>query len=295
MVSAQCAAPAPARRASVAAARTDGGTWPHSPEFLPQCVVLRAETLSTNPDRRGRADDPPHHRRSRARQPAPRTGSIRSMRCPASHNDFLFDAIAHRPGGRMRALHPRHEQTSAYMALGAALATGRPQVCAVVPGPGVLNATAAAAHRLRDRRAGAGAGRPDPDRRHRQGLGPSARTAGPARPDAPLDQACRPDPGRCRMRPRWSPRRSASALSGGCRRVALECAIDAWGRPGGGARRRAAARSSRSAPSTAATHRGRGGRCSPRRERPIIIAGGGALDAGAGHRGRWPSGSRPRC
>jgi acetolactate synthase-1/2/3 large subunit len=43
----------------------------------------------------------------------------------------------------MRVLHTRHEQTSAYMALGAALATGRPQAYAAVPGPGILNTTAA--------------------------------------------------------------------------------------------------------------------------------------------------------
>ena len=40
-------------------------------------------------------------------------------------------------------IHPRHEQTAAYMALGAALATGKPQAFAVVPGPGLLNAGAA--------------------------------------------------------------------------------------------------------------------------------------------------------
>src|SRR3954451_1313864 len=61
---------------------------------------------------------------------------------PGVHNDHLFDA-AHRAQDRFRVLHPRHEQTAAYMALGAALATGRPQAFAVVPGPGVLNASAA--------------------------------------------------------------------------------------------------------------------------------------------------------
>jgi acetolactate synthase-1/2/3 large subunit len=61
---------------------------------------------------------------------------------PGVHNDHLFDAI-HRSGGRMRVLHTRHEQTAAYMALGAALATGKPQPFAVVPGPGILNASAA--------------------------------------------------------------------------------------------------------------------------------------------------------
>ena len=54
----------------------------------------------------------------------------------------MFDAFYH-AAGRLRVIHPRHEQTAAYMALGAALATGKPQAFAVVPGPGLLNASAA--------------------------------------------------------------------------------------------------------------------------------------------------------
>jgi acetolactate synthase I/II/III large subunit len=61
---------------------------------------------------------------------------------PGVHNDPFFDAI-HQSDGRMRVIHARHEQTSGYMALGAALATGRPQAFVVVPGPGLLNASAA--------------------------------------------------------------------------------------------------------------------------------------------------------
>jgi acetolactate synthase-1/2/3 large subunit len=56
----------------------------------------------------------------------------------------LFDAFA-RNRYRLRLIHARHEQTSAYMALGYACATGRPAAYAVVPGPGVLNTTAALA------------------------------------------------------------------------------------------------------------------------------------------------------
>ncbi|MBR0641487.1 thiamine pyrophosphate-dependent enzyme [Plastoroseomonas hellenica] len=54
----------------------------------------------------------------------------------------LFDAFA-RNSNRIRVINARHEQTTAYMALGYACATGRPAVYAVVPGPGVLNTTAA--------------------------------------------------------------------------------------------------------------------------------------------------------
>jgi acetolactate synthase-1/2/3 large subunit len=61
---------------------------------------------------------------------------------PGLHNDPLFDAFYH-AADRLRVIHPRHEQTAAYMALGAALATGKPQAFAVVPGPGLLNASAA--------------------------------------------------------------------------------------------------------------------------------------------------------
>jgi acetolactate synthase I/II/III large subunit len=61
---------------------------------------------------------------------------------PGVHNDHLFDAMQ-RAGDRLRVVHTRHEQGAAYMALGAALATGKPQAYAVVPGPGLLNSGAA--------------------------------------------------------------------------------------------------------------------------------------------------------
>jgi acetolactate synthase-1/2/3 large subunit len=56
----------------------------------------------------------------------------------------LFDAFA-RSSNRLRLINARHEQGTAYMALGYACATGRPAAFAVVPGPGVLNTTAALA------------------------------------------------------------------------------------------------------------------------------------------------------
>src|SRR3979409_54490 len=61
---------------------------------------------------------------------------------PGVHNDHLFDALF-KAGDRMRTVHTRHEQGAAYMALGAALATGKPSAYAVVPGPGLLNSAAA--------------------------------------------------------------------------------------------------------------------------------------------------------
>lgn len=56
----------------------------------------------------------------------------------------LFDAFA-RNANRLRLINARHEQTTAYMALGYAYSTGKPSAYAVVPGPGVLNTTAALA------------------------------------------------------------------------------------------------------------------------------------------------------
>ncbi|HVV93235.1 MAG TPA: thiamine pyrophosphate-dependent enzyme [Hyphomicrobiales bacterium] len=61
---------------------------------------------------------------------------------PGVHNDPLFDAL-YAAKNRLRTIHTRHEQGAGYMALGAALATGKPQAYAVVPGPGMLNAASA--------------------------------------------------------------------------------------------------------------------------------------------------------
>jgi acetolactate synthase-1/2/3 large subunit len=61
---------------------------------------------------------------------------------PGVHNDDFFDALA-RNSDIIRTVHPRHEQGAGYMALGAALATGKAQAYCVVPGPGLLNSAAA--------------------------------------------------------------------------------------------------------------------------------------------------------
>jgi acetolactate synthase-1/2/3 large subunit len=63
---------------------------------------------------------------------------------PGVQNDVLLDAF-YQAGERIRIVHTRHEQGAAYMALGAAMATGKPSVYCVVPGPGFLNSTAALA------------------------------------------------------------------------------------------------------------------------------------------------------
>lgn len=61
---------------------------------------------------------------------------------PGVQNDGFFDALFDRTD-RITPIQTRHEQGAAYMATGAALATGLPQAFCVVPGPGFLNTTAA--------------------------------------------------------------------------------------------------------------------------------------------------------
>ena len=50
----------------------------------------------------------------------------------------LFDAFA-RNANRLKVVNARHEQTTAYMALGYAQSSGKPSAFTVVPGPGVMN------------------------------------------------------------------------------------------------------------------------------------------------------------
>ncbi|WP_178133922.1 thiamine pyrophosphate-dependent enzyme [Vineibacter terrae] len=70
---------------------------------------------------------------------------IDTMFClPGVQNDPFFDALFDSQD-KIRAIHARHEQGAAYMALGAAMATGKPAAYGVVPGPGFLNTTAALA------------------------------------------------------------------------------------------------------------------------------------------------------
>jgi acetolactate synthase I/II/III large subunit len=58
---------------------------------------------------------------------------------PGVQLDYAVDALYGTP---VRLLHVRHEQAAAYMADGYARTTGRPGVCMMVPGPGLLNASA---------------------------------------------------------------------------------------------------------------------------------------------------------
>lgn len=64
---------------------------------------------------------------------------------PGVQNDFLYNAL-YDARDKIHVVHTRHEQGAGYMALGAALATGKTSVCNIVPGPGILNAGAALAN-----------------------------------------------------------------------------------------------------------------------------------------------------
>src|SRR5205085_3467823 len=61
---------------------------------------------------------------------------------PGVQNDALFVAF-YDAGEDLRIIHTRHEQGAAYMAYGYARSSGKVGAYAVVPGPGLLNTTAA--------------------------------------------------------------------------------------------------------------------------------------------------------
>ncbi len=61
---------------------------------------------------------------------------------PGVQMDHFFNAL-HDERNSIRVIHTRHEQGAAYMAFGYAAATGKVGTYAVVPGPGLLNTTAA--------------------------------------------------------------------------------------------------------------------------------------------------------
>src|ERR1700751_2120102 len=63
---------------------------------------------------------------------------------PGVQNDALFVAF-YDAGEALHVVHTRHEQGAAYMAFGYARASGKVGAYAVVPGPGLLNTTAALA------------------------------------------------------------------------------------------------------------------------------------------------------
>ncbi|MCA0247104.1 MAG: TPP-binding protein [Proteobacteria bacterium] len=194
---------------------------------------------------------------------------------PGLHQDPLFDAFYH-AADRLRVIHPRHEQTAAYMALGAALATGKPQAFGVVPGPGLLNAGAAmlTAYGMNAPVIGLIGQIPqaDIDRGHghlheiHDQLGLmrhitkwAERIRGPQEAPTLVSQAI------------WQ------ATSGRPRPVALECALDTWARRGEVALPDAPLPLPPQVVDDEAIEAA--AKILGKAERPILVLGGGALDA----------------
>ena len=199
------------------------------------------------------------------------------MRLPGVQNDLLFEALF-KFSDRFRTVHTRHEQGAAYMALGAALATGKPQAYAVVPGPGLLNSAAAllTAYSMNAPVLALVGQIPDAD----IGRGSAICTKSATRPASSSGwsehSALIRKPERRRARPRW---RSARCASGRPGPAALECAMDVWGhRRRAPCRRRLPVPGSRSIDGDAIRRPPNG---SARPKRPLIVCGGGAQDAAA--------------
>lgn len=195
---------------------------------------------------------------------------------PGVHNDHLFDA-AFRAQDRIRVIHPRHEQTAAYMALGAALVTGKPQAFAVVPGPGILNASAALLTAYGMNAPVVAIAGQIPSFAIDRGFGHlheihdqlgllrhitkhAARITSPHEAPTLVADAVR------------------AAVSGRPGPVALECAIDTWSVTGEVAFPDIAPPAPPPVDTDAVT---RAARLLGQAERPLIVVGAGALDAGA--------------
>ena len=68
-------------------------------------------------------------------------GATHVFGIPGVQLDWAVDALR-KSENSIRYMVPRHEQATSYMADGFARTTGKPGVCMVVPGPGILNAAA---------------------------------------------------------------------------------------------------------------------------------------------------------
>src|ERR671930_2309768 len=66
---------------------------------------------------------------------------------PGVHTVELYRGL---PATRIRAITPRHEQGAGFMADGYARVSGRPGVCVLITGPGVLNALTPVAQAYHD-------------------------------------------------------------------------------------------------------------------------------------------------
>jgi acetolactate synthase-1/2/3 large subunit len=149
---------------------------------------------------------------------------------PGVQNDFLFEALF-KYGDRLRTVHTRHEQGAAYMALGAALATGRPHAYAVVPGPGLLNSSAAllTAYSMNAPVLALIGEIPDADIGHHLGhLHEIRDQAGILNRLVDFSALIR----KAEQAPRLVAQAMRAMATGRPGPAALQCAIDVWGKPG---------------------------------------------------------------
>ncbi|HZP97971.1 MAG TPA: thiamine pyrophosphate-dependent enzyme [Reyranella sp.] len=195
---------------------------------------------------------------------------------PGVQNDSFFDALYDRTNA-IKPIHTRHEQACAYMALGYAMATGKPSAYVVVPGPGFLNTTAALSTayavnapvvalsgQIQQSMIGRGVGLlhelPDQLAIMRSLTKWADRITAPGEAPGLMNEAFR------------------RALSGRRRPVALECPMDIWGRKGPVVLPKTAAEPDPCPVDEESVERAAkllGGA-----QRPLIVVGGGALDAG---------------
>ncbi|TFZ02646.1 TPP-binding protein [Ramlibacter henchirensis] len=194
---------------------------------------------------------------------------------PGVQNDHFFNAL-YDERERIRIVHTRHEQAASYMALGAAMATGRPAAYCVVPGPGVLNTTAALSTayacnapvlaitgQIPHRHIGRGYGMlhelPDQLAILRSLTKWSERIRAPHEAPLLVAEAFR------------------QLRSSRPRPVALECAMDVWGRRGAAA---AVPVAVPAAPAVDPAALDKAAALLLEARRPLIVVGGGAQDCG---------------
>ncbi len=195
---------------------------------------------------------------------------------PGVQNDSFFDALYDRTNA-IRPIHARHEQACAYMALGHAMATGKPSAYCVVPGPGFLNTTAALSTAY-------GANAPVLALTGQIQQSMIGRNLGQLH-ELPDQLAI------MRGLTKWADRINAPAeapglvneafrrlISGRQRPVALECAIDTWGRKAPVVLPEAAAERDPCPVDDDALERA--AKLLGSADRPLIVIGGGAMGAG---------------
>jgi acetolactate synthase-1/2/3 large subunit len=193
---------------------------------------------------------------------------------PGVQNDFLFEALF-KFSDRFHTIHTRHEQGAGYMALGAALATGKPQAFAVVPGPGLLNAGAAllTAFATNVPVLGLIGQIPDAD------IGRDLGQLHEIRDQAGIVERL-VDHSAIIRKPEQASRATALAMRamqmGRPGPAVLECAIDVWGKPGP-----VSLQAPLPVPQTKIDHIAirKAAKILGAAKRPLIICGGGAQDA----------------